>query len=55
MQFFMENFKMKRKKGQKIFVLPERGFEPQIFNNFPANDLNFYVKRGARDQIKTSF
>ena len=36
MQFFMDNLKMKRKK--------ERGFEPQIFGNFPAHDLNFYGK-----------
>ena len=44
MQFFMENLKMKRKKGQKNFDLPERGFEPQIFSNFPANDLNLHGK-----------
>ena len=40
----MENLKMKRKKGQKTFDLPERGFEPQIFNNFTAHDLNFHLK-----------
>ena len=28
MQSFKENLKMNRKKGQKIFDLPERGFEP---------------------------
>ena len=44
MEFFMENLKMKRKKGQKNFDLPERGFEPQIFSNFPAHDLNFHGK-----------
>ena len=38
----MENLKMKRKKGQKKFDLPERGFEPQIFSNFSAHDLNFH-------------
>ena len=27
MQFFMENLKMKRKKGQKYFDLPKQGFE----------------------------
>ena len=42
MQFFMEN--LKKKKGQKKFDLPERGFEPQIFSNFPAHDLNFHGK-----------
>ena len=40
---FMENLKMKGKKDKKI-DLPERGFEPQIFSNFPANDLNFHGK-----------
>ena len=44
MQFFMENLKMKSKKGQEIFDIQERGFEPQIFSNFPAHDLNFRVK-----------
>ena len=43
-QFFMENLKMKRKKGQNFFDLPELGFEPQIFSNFSAHDLNFHVK-----------
>ena len=38
------NLKMKRKKGQIFFDLPERGFEPQIFISFPAHDLNFHVK-----------
>ena len=42
MQFFMEDLKMKRKKGQTNFDLPEWGFEPQIFSNFPAHDLNFH-------------
>ena len=32
----------KKKKGQKFFDLPEREFEPQIFHNFPAHDLNFH-------------
>ena len=44
MQSFMENLKMKEKKDKKIFDLPERGFEPQIFSNFPAHDLNFHGK-----------
>ena len=30
------------------------GFEPQIFSNFPAQDLIFHGNRGAQDQIKTS-
>ena len=39
--FCVKNLKMKRKKEKKCFDLPERGFEPQIFSNFPAHDLNF--------------
>ena len=53
MQFFLENLKMKRK--DKKIDLPERGFEPQIFSNFPAHDLIFHGKSGAQNQIKTSF
>ena len=34
----------KKKKIQKNVDLPERGFEPQVFNNFPAHDLNFHGK-----------
>jgi hypothetical protein len=30
-QFCVENLKMKKKKGQKKFDLPEQGFEPWIF------------------------
>ena len=43
MQFSYGEFE-NEKKGQKIFDLPERGFEPQIFSNFPAHGLNFHVK-----------
>ena len=42
--FCMNNLKMKRKNKQKIFDLPEQGFEPQIFSNVPAKDLNFHGK-----------
>ena len=38
---FYGEFENEKKKGQKMFDLPERGFEPQIFSNFPAHDLNF--------------
>ena len=41
---FYGEFKNEKKKGQKNFDLPERGFEPHIFSNFPAHDLNFHVK-----------
>ena len=41
---FYGEFENKNKEGQKIFDLPERGFEPQIFSNFPAHDLNFHGK-----------
>ena len=40
MQFFMINMKMKRKRGQKI-NLPRQGFEPRIFEQIPAQNLNF--------------
>ena len=40
MQFFMINMKRKRKKDKKI-DLPQRGFEPQIFEQNPAKNLNF--------------
>ena len=36
MQFFIE-----KKKGQKNFDLPEWGFEPRIFEQIPAQNLNF--------------
>ena len=36
----MENMKMKRKLDEKI--LPsQRGFEPRIFEQVPAQNLNF--------------
>ena len=41
---FYGEFENEKKKGQKNFDLPERGFEPQIFSNFPAHDLNFHLK-----------
>ena len=40
---FYGDFENEQKKDKKI-DLPERTFEPQIFNNFPANDLNFHGK-----------
>ena len=46
-----EEFENGKKKEQKIFDLPERGFEPQIFSNFPALDLNFMESEG--DEIKS--
>ena len=36
---FYGEFENEKKKEQKKFDLPERGFEPQIFCNFPAHDL----------------
>jgi len=35
-QLLGEELKMKRKNKQKVFDLLERGFEPQIFSDFPA-------------------
>ena len=45
-QFCVKNLKMKRKKGQNFFGLLEQGFEPQIFRNYPAHDLNFHGRSG---------
>ena len=50
-----EEFENEKKKEQNFFDLPEPGFEPQIFSNFSAHDLNYHGKCGSRDQIKTSF
>ena len=44
MQFFIGNLKIEKEKGQNNFDILERGFEPQIFSNFPAHDLNFHGK-----------
>ena len=44
MQFLIENLKMKREKDKKKIDFPGREFEHQIFNNFPAHDLNFHMK-----------
>jgi hypothetical protein len=52
---FYGEFGNEQKKDKKNFDLPEQGYEPQIFSNFPAHDLNFHGKWGWRDQIKTSF
>ena len=46
LSFFLFIFKLK-------IDLPEQGFEPQVFSNFPAHDLNFHLKWGARDQNRT--
>ena len=39
---FYGEFENEKKKGQKFVDLLELGFEPQIFSNFPAHDLNFH-------------
>ena len=39
-----EEFENEKKKVQISFDLPEQGFEPQIFGNFSAHDLNFHGK-----------
>ena len=41
---FNGEFENEKKKGQKKIDLPELGFEPQIFSNFPAHFLNFHGK-----------
>ena len=40
MQFFIINMKMNRKRDKKI-DLPRWGFEPRIFEQIPAQNLNF--------------
>ena len=42
MQFFYGKFENEQKKDKINFDLPEQGFKPQIFSNFPAHDLNFH-------------
>ena len=44
-QFCVKNMKMKKEKEKEI-DLPEEGFEPQIFSNFSAHDLNFHGRGG---------
>ena len=41
---FYGEFDNEKKKGQKFFDLPGWGFEPKIFSNFSAHDLNFHGK-----------
>ena len=58
MQFFMENSKMKRKKDKHFLTFWSWDLNPRfsvIFLPATAHDLNFHVKGGAQDQIKTSF
>ena len=43
-QFFYGEFENEQKKDKKKFDLPELGFEPQIFSNFPAHDFNFHQR-----------
>ena len=48
---FYGEFENEQKKDKKKFDLPEWGFEPQIFSDFPAHDLNFHGRWGWQDQI----
>ena len=48
----MENLKNEQKKDKIFFDLPERGFEPQIFSNFPAHDLNEAMREARSNQNK---
>ena len=47
-QVFMENLIIEKKKAHTFFDLPERGFEPQIFSNFPAHDLKLRRPRSRQ-------
>ena len=42
MVVFYGEFEKEQKKDKQFFDLPEWGFEPQIFRNFAAHDLNFH-------------
>ena len=39
---FHGEFESEKKKDKFFFDLLEQGFEPHIFGNFPAHDLNFH-------------
>ena len=41
-----EEFENEKKKLQKKFDLPEWGFKPRIFSNFPTHNLNFHGRLG---------
>ena len=47
-----EEFENEKKKEQDFFDLLERGFEPQIFSNLPAHDLNFLRKIKSKQASK---
>ena len=38
--FYLE-YENEKKKGQKKIDLPQRGFEPRIFEQVPSHNLNF--------------
>jgi hypothetical protein len=38
---FNGEYENEKKTGQQIFDLPQWGFEPQIFEQVPAHNLNF--------------
>ena len=42
---------MKRKGTKIVLDLPEPGFEPQIFSNFPALDLNLRMMRSNLENL----
>ena len=42
---FYGEFEIEKKKDKKNFDLPDWGFEPRIFSNFPALYLNFRAMR----------
>ena len=48
---FCGGFGNKQKKDKHFFDLPELGFKPQIFSNFPTHDSNFHRRKG--DEIKS--
>ena len=51
--FSYGEFENEQKKDIQNFDLPERGFEPQIFNKFSTHDL--ISMEGEGDKIKSSY
>ena len=53
-QVFYGEFENEKKWGQKIFVLPQLGFEPRIFEQVPAHNLHGSLKISTLTAEKTN-
>ena len=46
-------FEKEKEKNKSFFDLPEQGFEPQIFSNFPAHGVHAWLcDKGYRYLVK---